>query len=346
LTHNGARPKVLAAKKKREPAKGRFSMKFDRRFVVGGLVGSTALSLARGSVWAKAALSGHQVIGAYRHAVGSFEVIALNDGMLDIPVGMFLGADPAEAGKLLAARSLPSDKSPTAINAFLVNTGDKLVVIDSGSGSLMGPSAGRFAANLAAFGIDPASVDVVAMTHVHPDHFGGLLTADHKIAFPKAQFVISEADTKFWLDESTAAKAPADAKPFFDMARANVSPYIAAGNVKFITDGQDVVPGVTAHAAPGHTPGHTMYRVTSGNDTLLIWGDIIHSFALQFAHPDWAIAFDVEPPKAIATRQKVFDMVATDKLTIAGAHVPFPGIGHVSRSGAAYAYEPLFWAPG
>jgi glyoxylase-like metal-dependent hydrolase (beta-lactamase superfamily II) len=319
-------------------------MKFDRRFVVGGLVGSTALSLARGSVWAKAALSGHQVIGAYRHAVGGFEVIALNDGMLDIPVGMFLGADPAEAGKLLAARSLPSDKSPTAINAFLVNTGDKLVVIDSGS--LMGPSAGRFAANLAAFGIDPASVDVVAMTHVHPDHFGGLLTADRKIAFPKAQFVISEADTKFWLDESTAAKAPADAKPFFDMARANVSPYIAAGNVKFITDGQDVVPGVTAHAAPGHTPGHTMYRVTSGSDTLLIWGDIIHSFALQFAHPDWAIAFDVEPPKAIATRQKVFDMVATDKLTIAGAHVPFPGIGHVSRSGAAYAYEPLFWAPG
>jgi glyoxylase-like metal-dependent hydrolase (beta-lactamase superfamily II) len=187
---------------------------------------------------------------------------------------------------------------------------------------------------------------VVAMTHVHPDHFGGLLTADHKIAFPKAQFVISEADTKFWLDESTAAKAPADAKPFFDMARANVSPYIAAGNVKFITDGQDVVPGVTAHAAPGHTPGHTMYRVTSGNDTLLIWGDIIHSYALQFAHPDWAIAFDVEPPKAIATRQKVFDMAATDRLTIAGAHVPFPGIGHVERAGTAYAYEPLFWTPG
>ena len=320
-------------------------MKFSRRFIVGGLIGSTAMSVVRAPLWAKAPLSGHQVIGAYRHPVGSFEVIALNDGAIELPVGMFLGADPAEAGKLLAARSLPSDKSPTAVNAFLVNTGDKLVLIDSGSGSLMGPTTGRFAANLAAFGIDPASIDVVAMTHVHPDHFGGLLT-DQKIAFPKAQFVISEADTKFWLDESTAAKAPADAKPFFDMARANVSPYIAAGNVKFITDGQDVVPGVTAHAAPGHTPGHTMYRVTSGNDTLLIWGDIIHSFALQFAHPDWAIAFDVEPPKAIATRQKVFDMVATDKLTIAGAHVPFPGIGHVSRSGAAYAYEPLFWAPG
>ena len=321
-------------------------MSFSRRFVVGGLVGSAAYSILGAPAWAKAALSGHQVIGAYRHAVGSFEVIALNDGMIELPVAMFLGADPAEAGKLLSSRSLPADKSPTAVNAFIVNTGDKVVLIDSGTGALLGPSLGRFAANLAAFGIDPASVDVVAMTHLHPDHFGGLLTAEHKIAFPKAQFVLSEADTKFWLDESIAAKAPADAKAFFDMARANVSPYIAAGNVRFITDGQDVVPGVTAHSAPGHTPGHTMYRVTSGNDTLLIWGDIIHSYALQFAHPDWAIAFDIDPPGAIATRQKVFDMVATDKLTIAGAHVPFPGIGHVAKAGSGYGFEPLFWMPG
>ena len=143
-------------------------MEFSRRFIVGGLIGSTALSVVRAPLWAKAPLSGHQVIGAYRHPVGRFEVIALNDGAIELPVGMFLGADPAEAGKLLAARSLPSDKSPTAVNAFLVNTGDKLVLIDSGSGSLMGPTTGRFAANLAAFGIDPASIDVVAMTHASP----------------------------------------------------------------------------------------------------------------------------------------------------------------------------------
>jgi glyoxylase-like metal-dependent hydrolase (beta-lactamase superfamily II) len=321
-------------------------MVFSRRFVVGGLLGSAAMSAARGPAWAKAALSGHQVTGAYRHAVGNFEVIALNDGAFDLPIGMFLGTDPAEAAKLLSARSLPADKSPTAVNAFLVNTGDKIVLIDSGSGSLMGPALGRFAANLASFGIDPANVDIVAMTHIHPDHFGGLMTAERKIAFPKAQFVVSEADTKFWLSEEVAAKAPADAKPFFDMARASVSPCVAAGNTKFITDGQEVAPGITAHSAPGHTPGHTMYRVTSGNDTLLIWGDIIHSYALQFAHPDWAIAFDIDPPGAISTRQKVFDMVATDKLAIAGAHVPFPGIGHVVKAGTAYAYEPLFWAPG
>ena len=309
-------------------------------------MGSAAWSVAGAPAFAKAALSGHQVIGAYRHGVGSFEVIALNDGMIDLPVKIFVGADPIEAGKLLTGRSLPGDKSPTAVNAFIVNTGDKLVLIDSGTGNLMGPTLGRFAANLAAFGIDPASVDVVAMTHLHPDHFGGLLNAEAKIAFPKAQFVVCEADTKFWLDEAIAAKAPADSRMFFDTARANVSPYIAAGNVRFIADGQEVVGGITAHAAPGHTPGHTMYRVTSNGDTLLIWGDIIHSYAMQFEHPEWAIAFDIDTNQAIATRRKVFDMTATDKLTVAGAHLPFPGIGHVETAGTAYRYEPLFWMPG
>lgn len=318
---------------------------FTRRVVLGGLLGSAALSAAGGPVWAKAPLSGHQVIGAYRHSVGKFEVIALNDGSIDLPINIFVGADAAEAGKLLTGRSLPADKSPTAVNAFIVNTGDKLVLIDTGSGALMGPSLGRFAANLAAFGIDPTSVDVVAMTHLHPDHFGGLLAADQKIAFPKAQFVVAETDTKFWLDEAISAKAPKESKMFFDTAKANVQPYLSAGNVQFIADGKEVVPGITAHSAPGHTPGHTMYRVTSGGETLLIWGDIVHSYAMQFEHPEWAIAFDVDTNLAISTRRKVFDMVSADKVAVAGAHLPFPGIGHVSKAGAAYRYEPLFWTP-
>src|SRR5579871_14062 len=317
-----------------------------RQFVIGGLAGSAGLSVRSGPIWAKAPASGHQVIGAYRHVVGNFEVIALNDGMIELPVGMFIGADAAEAGKLLDVRSLPHDKSPTPVNAFLINTGDKLMLIDSGTGSLMGPALGRFAANLKAFGVDPATIDVVALTHIHPDHFGGLVDADKKRAFPNAQFVVSEADTKFWLDEAAAAKAPDDSKMFFDSARANVSPYIAADKLKFVADGKDVIAGVTAHAAPGHTPGHTMYRVTSNGDTLLIWGDIIHSYALQFEHPEWAIAFDIDPTQAIATRRKVFDMTASDKLAIAGAHVPFPGIGHVVRSGSAYRFEPVVWTPG
>ena len=316
-----------------------------RAFVAGTLAGSS-LALLGGNALAKAPAFGHQVLSAYRHTVGSFEVIALSDGAFDLPVQIFPKADPAETAKILTSTGAATDKMGTAVNAFLVNTGDRLVLIDSGAGQLFGPTLGRFAANLTALGIDPATVDVIAMTHLHPDHFGGLLTSDAKLAFPNAAIFIAEADTKFWLDEATAAKVPAENKPFFDQARMMVGPYVAAQRYQPAVDGKEVVAGVTAIAAPGHTPGHTMYRISSGDQTLLIWGDIVHSASLQFSHPDWAIAFDTDQDLAIATRTKVFDMTATDKLTVAGAHLPFPGIGHVVKSGSGYGYAPLFWAPG
>lgn len=316
-----------------------------RAFVAGTLAGSS-LAFVGGNAFAKAPAFGHQVLSAYRHMVGSVEVIALSDGAFDLPVQMFPKANPDETAKILSSTGAPTDLLGTAVNAFLVNTGDKLVLIDSGAGQLFGPTLGRFAANLAALGVDPAGVDVIAMTHLHPDHFGGLLTADAKLAFPNAAIFIAEADTKLWLDEAIAAKAPADYKPFFDQARMMVGPYVAAQKYQPVADGKEVVAGVTAMAAPGHTPGHTMYRVSSGNQSLLIWGDIVHSAPLQFPHPDWAIAFDTDQELAIATRAKVFDMTSTDRLTVAGAHLPFPGIGHVVKSGSGFGYAPLFWAPG
>jgi len=327
-------------------AKGPGKLSLTRRAFVAGTLAGSSLVFVSGNAFAKAPAVGHQVLSAYRHMVGSVEVIALSDGAFDLPVQLFPKADPAEAAKILTSAGAPTDKMGTAVNAFLVNTGDKLVLIDSGAGQLFGPTLGRFAANLTALGIDPAAVDVIAMTHLHPDHFGGLLTADAKLAFPNAAMFIAEADTKFWLDEAIAAKVPADNKPFFDQARMMVGPYVAAQKFQPAADGKEVVAGVTAMAAPGHTPGHTMYRINSGNESLLIWGDIVHSASLQFPHPGWAIAFDTDQDLAIATRTKVFDMTSADKLTVAGAHLPFPGIGHVVKSGTGYGYAPLFWAPG
>jgi len=327
-------------------AKGPGKLSLTRRAFVAGTLAGSSLAFVSGNAFAKAPAVGHQVLSAYRHMVGSVEVIALSDGAFDLPVQLFPKADPAEAAKILTSTGAPTDKMGTAVNAFLVNTGDKLVLIDSGAGQLFGPTLGRFAANLTALGIDPAAVDVIAMTHLHPDHFGGLLTADAKLAFPNAAMFIAEADTKFWLDEAIAAKVPADNKPFFDQARMMVGPYVAAQKFQPAADGKEVVAGVTAMAAPGHTPGHTMYRINSGNESLLIWGDIVHSASLQFPHPGWAIAFDTDQDLAIATRTKVFDMTSADKLTVAGAHLPFPGIGHVVKSGTGYGYAPLFWAPG
>jgi glyoxylase-like metal-dependent hydrolase (beta-lactamase superfamily II) len=327
-------------------AQGPGKLSLTRRAFVAGTLAGSSLAFVPGRAFAKAPAFGHQVLSAYRHTVGSIEVIALSDGAVDLPVQLFPKADPEETAKILTATGAPTDKLGTAVNAFLVNTGDKLVLIDSGAGQLFGPTLGRFAANLATLGVDPNAVDVIAMTHLHPDHFGGLLTADAKLAFPNAAMFIAEPDIKLWLDEAIAAKVPADNKPFFDQARMMVGPYVAAQKYQPAVDGKEVVAGVTAMAAPGHTPGHTMYRISSGNQTLLIWGDIVHSAPLQFPHPDWAIAFDTDQDLAIATRTKVFDMTAADRLTVAGAHLPFPGIGHVVKSGSGYGYAPLFWAPG
>lgn len=327
-------------------ATGRGQSSLTRRAFVAGTLAGSSLAFIPGTAFAKAPAFGHQVLSAYRHMVGSMEVIALSDGAVDLPVQLFPKADPDETAKILSSTGAPTDKLGTAVNAFLVNTGDKLVLIDSGAGQLFGPTLGRFAANLTALGVDPAGVDVIAMTHLHPDHFGGLLTADAKLAFPNAAIFIREADTKLWLDEANAARAPADNKPFFDQARMMVGPYVAAQKFQPAADGKEVVAGVTAIAAPGHTPGHTMYRISSGDQSLLIWGDIVHSAPLQFPHPDWGIAFDTDQELAIATRAKVFDMTSADRLTVAGAHLPFPGIGHVVKSGSGYGYAPLFWAPG
>jgi glyoxylase-like metal-dependent hydrolase (beta-lactamase superfamily II) len=320
-------------------------MSISRRSFVAGAVAGSSLALAAPAI-AKAPPYGRQVPSVYRHTVGIFEVIALNDGAIEFPISYYPKADPAQAAAVLEATGAAPDKVPTTVNAFLVNTGEKLVLIDSGAGKLFGPTLGRFAANLAALGVDPASVDIIAMTHLHPDHIGGLLNDQAALAFPNAQILISEADVNFWLNEAIAAKAPADTKPLFDNARMVIGPYITAQKYMPIVDGEDVVPGMTAVAAPGHTPGHTMYRITSGSDALLIWGDVIHSADLQFAHPDWAIAFDVDSEAATVMRKKVFDMTATDRLAIAGAHVPFPGIGHVGRASTAYEYLPLFWTQG
>src|ERR1700680_2729609 len=161
-------------------AKGLGQISLTRRAFVAGTLAGSSLAFVGGNAFAKAPAFGHQVLSAYRHTVGNFEVITLSDGAFDLPVQMFPKADPAETAKILTSTGAPTDKMGTAVNAFLVNTGDKLVLIDSGAGQLFGPTLGRFAANLTALGIDPAAVDVIAMTHLHPDHFGGLLTGDAK----------------------------------------------------------------------------------------------------------------------------------------------------------------------
>ena len=293
---------------------------------------------------AKAPLAGAQAASIYRTKIGSLELTVLNDGAGAIPTKFYSG-DPAGASKLLDAAFTPGEAAPTTFNAWLVNTGDKLVLVDTGYSTAIGPYAGRLQQALAAAGVDPATIDAVVVTHVHPDHCNGLLTPDKKVAFPNATVHVNDVEAKWWLEGDV--KIP-EGKPFFkdlfEGGRAAFKPYMDAGKVQMFKDGTELAPGITAVMAPGHTVGHTMVRMSSGNAQLLMWTDIVHSTALQFPEPERSIAYDIDPPQAVATRKKVMDMAATDKLLIAGTHIGFPGIGHVAKAGSGYAFVPTPWS--
>ncbi|MGB6534654.1 MAG: MBL fold metallo-hydrolase [Xanthobacteraceae bacterium] len=284
--------------------------------------------------------AGKQAPGVYRLKVGAFEVTVLSDGNLAIDRNLF-GGDTAGGDRLLNNAFLPQGPVPTCVNDWLVNTGDKLILVDVGAGGSFAPTLGRMHGNLAVAGVDPAAVDLIVITHMHPDHIPGLLRGDGKMMFANAVVHIQSDEYAFWTSEQNRAKAPEQFKVFFDLANAAIKPYADAGKVQTFKGGAQLAPGVTAEAAPGHTVGHSMVRLSSGGSDLLLWGDIVHCAALQFAEPERAIAFDADPALAIASRKKVLDMAATDRLLFAGAHLPFPGLGHTTKAATGYAYVPL-----
>jgi glyoxylase-like metal-dependent hydrolase (beta-lactamase superfamily II) len=253
--------------------------------------------------------------------------------------------DPAGAEKLLENAFMSKENAPTSFNEWLINTGDKLVLVDTGWSDGIGPAGGHLPKSLAAAGVDPADIDAVVITHIHPDHANGLLTPDKKIAFPNAIVHVNGDEYAWWT--SGEIKVP-DAKPFwkefFESGRAAFKPYAAAGKVQTFKDGTEVAPGITTVTAAGHTVGHTMLRLSPTGGQLLLWTDIVHSTELQFAEPDRSITFDLDPPQAITTRKKVMDMAATDRLMIAGTHIAFPGVGHVVKAGTGYAFVPIPWS--
>ncbi len=288
-----------------------------------------------------------QVPGFYRMMVGQFEITALYDGQFDLDPKLLRNASQRDIQRLLAKRFTAHEPSiQTAVNAYLVHTGTRLVLIDTGAAQLFGPSLGRVVDNLKAAGYTPDQVDTVLLTHLHGDHVNGLIDADGKPVFARATVYAAQADAAFWLSAEAAARAADDSKPFFQMAQAAAAPYQAGGRWQTFTDGSEVLPGITAHAAPGHTPGHSAFLIESAGDRLLVWGDIVHNVAAQFANPEIAIEFDVDRKAAVATRQKLLARAAKEKLMVAGMHLPFPGIGHVRRADkGSYEWIPVEFGP-
>jgi glyoxylase-like metal-dependent hydrolase (beta-lactamase superfamily II) len=285
-----------------------------------------------------------QMPGAYRLKIGAFEVTVLSDGNLPFQPELFAG-DPAGAQKLLADAFVPKTGATTSVNEWLVNAGHKLVLVDTGASSFFGSTLGRLPHNLAAAGVKPDAIDDIIITHMHPDHIPGLLASDKTMLFKNAIVHVNADEYAFWTSDEVYAKVPDAAKGFFDLARMAIKPYADAGKVRMFKDGTAILPGFTAMTAPGHTIAHSMVRVTSGGGDLLIWGDIVHNWVLQFAEPERSIAYDADPATAIASRKRVFDMVTIDRLLFAGAHLPFPGLGRALKaSNGGYVYVPLQYA--
>jgi glyoxylase-like metal-dependent hydrolase (beta-lactamase superfamily II) len=312
----------------------RFSSLLGRAAVCAGLVLAAPAALAR------APLAGKQVPGAHRMNVGAFEVTSLLDGYVEIDPKL-LKAAPSTVGNLLTAAHLPKGPVRTAVNAFLVNTGDKLVLIDAGTSSAFGPTVGKLPESLALAGVDPAQVDEILITHLHPDHVHGLLTPEGTIYFPNATVHVAKADVDFWGSDEVAAKAPAEARPFFAVAKKVLTVY--GQRIVPFSPGAELVPGIRSVEAIGHTPGHTCYLIESQGKKLMAVGDILHVAAVQFAEVNATVAFDTDSKKALATRKRLFDRAAKEGFVIAATHLPFPGVGYVRKTGKAYVFDPLPW---
>ncbi len=282
-----------------------------------------------------------QVPGVHHRFVGKVVVTALNDGVLDAGFDWLTHIDPAEPPAMHAAnfRAVPPRIS---VNAFLVQLGQHLVLVDAGCGGGMGPALGRVEENLAVLGVAPGTIDTVLLTHLHSDHVGGLVDGAGKARLPNAELIVHADELSFWQDDAVLAQASEENRGFIRLARNVLEAY--RGRVRKVVAGE-VLPGVIVVPAPGHTPGHTAWLIASGGESLLIWGDVVHLQGVQFARPGAGMWFDVDGALAIATRLRIMDMAATDRLLVAGMHLDFPAFGHVARAGEGYAFIPAVWTP-
>jgi glyoxylase-like metal-dependent hydrolase (beta-lactamase superfamily II) len=326
-----------------------------RRHLLAGIAAAGAASaLTPFGATARAAVppAGAQAPGFYRYKVGSYECTSINDGARSFPMPDKFVTNVPKDEALAAAESAYMPKGMVTVpfnNPQLINTGSKLILIDCGNGvAAFEPTkgaAGRTLHNLAAAGVDPKSIDVVLMSHLHPDHTNGIRALDGSMAFPNAEIMVPAKDWEFWMSDENAAKAQSNEmmKNYF----ANVKK-IYAGIESKVTKydwGKEVAPGITSIEAPGHTPGHTAFAVASGNSKVLIQSDVTNIPEFFLRNPDWHVMYDVDPAQAQATRHKFYDMASAEKAMVVGFHFTFPSIGHVEKDGGKYRLIPIAWNP-
>jgi glyoxylase-like metal-dependent hydrolase (beta-lactamase superfamily II) len=311
------------------------------------LAGSALAALSARANPATAATppAGKQTPGIYRYRIGTFELTALYDGIWYRPITdkFIRNASFAEVESALADAFMPADKLATPFTTLIVNTGKRLILIDTGTGGQIAPSAGVLRDNLVAAGIDPKAIDLIVISHFHPDHINGIKDKDNALVFPNAEIMVPAAEWNFWMDDGHMNTAPADLKLTFRNQRRIFSD--VARNVTRFMPGAEVAPGLVTLAAPGHTPGHTVFAIHSGDQSLLVLGDTAQHPAVFARHPDWQAAFDIDGDAAVATRKKLFDRAAADRMLVTGYHFPFPACGHLVKTASGYEHVPVEWQP-
>ncbi len=282
--------------------------------------------------------------GYYRMMLGDFEITALSDGTVALPVDQLLTNTTSEQVNQSLARHHLHSPLETSVNAYLINTGEKLVLIDTGTSNLFGPTLGQLPEHLQAAGYKAKQIDEIYITHLHPDHFGGLMQKG-KAVFPNAIIRVDQHDIDYWLSQENLDQAADDAKSGFQSAQAAFAPYLKANKVKPFSGDSQLLPGIKAMANYGHTPGHSVYMVESNGARLLLWGDLMHVAAVQFPKPEITISFDSDANAAAAQRQQVFADAAQHGYLIGGAHISFPGIGRLIQQDSGYRWLPVNYSP-
>ena len=291
------------------------------------------------SAMASAPMAKTSAPGYFRVMLGAYEITALSDGTVDLPVDKLL-AQPAAKTNAALAKSFLSSPLETSVNAYLVNTGSKLILIDTGTSGLFGPSLGKLINNLKSSGYEPAQIDEIYLTHMHPDHVGGL-AADGKALFSNAIVRADQRDSDYWLSEANMNAAPAESKGFFQGAMASLKPYIAANKYIPFNGNTELSSGIKSFPSYGHTIGHTSYVVESEGKKLMLLGDLIHVNAVQLFHPEITISFDSDAKEATVARDVFFKQAVKEGALVGASHIQFPGLGHLLASGKTYQWLPV-----
>jgi glyoxylase-like metal-dependent hydrolase (beta-lactamase superfamily II) len=286
--------------------------------------------------------------GFYHYAIGDAQVMPISDGAMTmaLPDGLVKNAGRDEINAALRAAFLPENKLTIHFTPVVIRTGGKTVLIDTGNGAgafaASKGAVGRFATNLTAAGLDAGAIDYVVISHFHGDHVNGLLAADGTPVFPNAEVLVPAPEWAFWMDDGAMSRADGRAKENFANCR-RVFTTGLNGNVRKYAWDEEVAPGLRAVAAPGHTPGHTAFTLSSGSLSLFIQSDVTNNPALFATHPGWHLMFDADPVQAEQTRRKVYDMLAHERMRVQGFHYPFPANGFVEKTGDGYRVVPAPW---